>query len=71
MTPTTFAAGKGPLFILRRIIVPAGSLVLLVILKNLLSLSGPAPMYFDAALFFFSVSLFCYCISTWISGWSI
>lgn len=53
MTPTTFAAGKGPLFILRRIIVPIGLIISLVILKNILSLSDSARLYFEAAQFFF------------------
>ena len=55
--PSSMVPKKGLAFVLRRLILPAGALVLIVILKNILTLSESALLYFDTAFFFFAVVL--------------
>ncbi|MDP2913900.1 MAG: mechanosensitive ion channel family protein [Candidatus Aminicenantes bacterium] len=69
MTPTSFTAGKGLGFILRRLIVPGGAILLLVILKNILSFSGSALPYLDTAVFFFAVVLAIRLIDAVLIAW--
>jgi len=69
MTPTSFAAGKGLGFILRRLIIPAGAILLLVILKNILTLSSSLLLYFDAALFFLAMVLAIRLIDALLIAW--
>jgi hypothetical protein len=69
MTPTSFAPGKGLGFILRRLIIPAGAILLLVILKNILTLSISWLLYFDTALFFLAMVMAIRLIDTLLIAW--
>ena len=69
MTPSSFTAGKGLGFVLRRLIIPGGAILLIVILKNVLPLSGSVLLYLDTALFFFAVVLAIRLIDAVLIAW--
>jgi len=69
MTPTPMTAGKGLRFVLRRIVVPVGAILLIVILKKILSLSESALSYLGTAIFFFAVVLAIRLIDAVLIAW--
>lgn len=69
MTPSSFAPGRGLGFVLRRLIIPAGAILLIVILKNILTLSSSMLLYLDTVLFFFTIVLAIRLIDALLIAW--